>query len=148
VASLTIAPFPSTPLSLGLLCNFVSRFPPFDTFEFKHMTVTLRHQLEAHCNLVAGFEDEIVGYLGWIRTTTEIAEAWIIDEGPLTAVSEDASASASAAAVTVLVASNPRFMLPMIRHAKAAHPALHVYWKREFAEGKRPVKRSVRKKPE
>lgn len=108
------------------------------------MTVTLRHQLEAQCNLVAGFDDEIVGYLGWIRTTTKIAEAWVIDQGPLAAVSEDAPA----AAVTVLVASQPRFILPMIRHAKAAHPGLHVYWKREFAEGKRPVKRSVRKKLE
>ena len=144
MASLTISSFPATPLSLGLLCNFVSRFPPFDTFEFKQMTVTLRHQLDAQCNLVAGYEDEIVGYLGWIRTTRQIAELWIIDQGPLTAASEDASA----AAVTVLVASNPRFVLPLIRHAKAAHPGLHVYWKRQFVDGKQPVKRGVRKKPE
>ena len=142
MAALTIAAFPSTPLSLGLLCDFVSRFPPFDSFEFKQMTVTLRHQLEAQCNLVAGYEDEIVGYLGWIRTTRQIAEAWVIDEGPLTAIGDDAPA----AAVTVLVASNPRFILPMIRHAKAAHPGLHVYWKRQFGDGKRPAKRSVRKK--
>lgn len=142
MAALTIAAFPSTPLSLGLLCDFVSRFPPFDSFEFKQMTVTLRHQLEAQCNLVAGYEDEIVGYLGWIRTTRQIAEAWVADEGPLTAIGDDATA----AAVTVLVAANPRFILPMIRHAKAAHPGLHVYWKRQFGDGKRPAKRSVRKK--
>jgi hypothetical protein len=106
------------------------------------MTVTLRHQLEARCNLVAGHDDEIVGYLGWIRTTPQIAEAWVTDQGPLTMAGEDASA----AVVTVLVAAHPRFILPMIKRAKAAYPDIHVYWKRQFAEGKRPAKRSVRKK--
>ena len=66
---LTVAAFPSTPLSLGLICDFVSRFPPFDNFEFKQMTVTLRFQLEQQSHLVAGRDDEIVGYLGWIPTT-------------------------------------------------------------------------------
>ena len=141
--SLTIASFASTPLSLGLLCDFVSRFSPFDAFEFRQITVTLRHQLEAQCNLVAGCDDEIVGYLGWIRTTPQIAEAWLADQGPLTATAGDAAA----AVVTVVVATSPRFILPMIKHAKAAHPDIDVYWKRQFAAGKRPAKRSVRKKP-
>ncbi len=142
MGSLTIASFPSSPLSLGLLCDFVSRFQPFDAFEFKQMTVTLRHQLETQCNLVAGYDDEIVGYLGWIRTTQQVAEAWVNDEGPLTATTEEASA----VTITVLVASSPRLILPMIRHAKAAHPGVHVYWKRQFVDGKRPAKRSVRKR--
>lgn len=106
------------------------------------MTVTLRHQLETQCHLVAGYNDEIVGYLGWIRTTSQIAEAWVIDQGPLTAVNTDVSA----VAVTVLVASSPGYILPLMRHAKAAHPEVHVYWKRQFPDGKRPMKRSVRKK--
>ena len=139
---LTVASFPSTPLSLGLLCNFVSRFPPFDAFEFKHMTTTLRFQLETQCNLVAGDDDEIVGYLGWIRTTEAIAEAWVDNRGPLTAAVEHASA----VAVTVLVTSNPKYILPLIRRAKVLHPDLPVYWKRQFAGGKQPTKRSVRKR--
>jgi hypothetical protein len=140
---LTIASFPSTPLSLGLLCNFVSRFPPFDTFEFKHMTATLRFQLETQCHLVAGFDDEIVGYLGWIRTTRAIAENWLNDQGPLTAVLENSTA----AAVTVIVASNSKYLLPMIRRAKVLNPNMAVYWKRQFTAGKPPAKRSVRKRP-
>ena len=141
---LIIEAFPSTPLSLGLLCNFVSRFPPFDTFEFKQMTVTLRFQLEAQCHLVAGDQDEIVGYLGWVPTTVPIAEAWVADQGPLTAATDEVSA----VAVTVLAASNPNYLLPLIRRAKTIRPGLPVYWKREFMHGKEPRKRSVRKKPE
>jgi hypothetical protein len=139
---LTIAAFPSTPLSLGLVCDFVSRFPPFDTFEFRQMTVTLRFQLEQQSHLVAGRDDEIVGYLGWIPTTAAIAEAWVIDEGPLVAATEEVSAIA----VTVLVTSNPSDALPLLRKAKATAPGLPVYWKRQFVDGKEPRKRSVRKK--
>lgn len=139
---LTVAAFPNTPLSLGLICDFVSRFPPFDTFEFRQMTTTLRFQLESQSNLVAGHDDEIVGYLGWIATTTDIAEAWIDDSGPLIA----ATADVSAIAVTVLVTSDPKYVLPLVRSAKAARPGLPVYWKRQFSDGKQPQKRSVRKK--
>ena len=108
------------------------------------MTVTLRLQLETQSHLVAGYEDEIVGYLGWIPTTTEIAEAWISDQAPLVASTEEVSAIA----VTVLVTSHPRYALPLIRRAKAERPGLPVYWKRQYVDGKEPQKRSVRKKPE
>ena len=141
---LTVAAFPSTPLSLGLVCDFVARFPPFDNFEFKQMTVSLRFQLESQSHLVAGYDDAIVGYLGWIPTTVAIAEAWIADRGALVAATEEVSAIA----VTVLVASDPRYALPLIRRAKAERPGLPVYWKRQYADGKEPQKRSVRKKPE
>jgi hypothetical protein len=141
---LTIAAFPANPLSLGLICDFVSRFPPFDGFEFQLMTVTLRHQLETGCNLVAGSDDEIVAYLGWIRTTNEIAGAWMNDLGPLTAATEDASA----VAVTVLVAKDRKYVLPLIRHAKRENPGLSVYWKRQFADRAESAKRSVTKRIE
>lgn len=139
---LTVAAFPATPLSLGLICDFVSRFPPFDGFGFRQMTVTLRHQLDTQCNLVAGYDDEIVAYLGWIRTTDEIVEAWMKDQGPLTAVAE----KASAVAVTVLVASDRKYLLPLIRQAKAENPGISVYWKRQFADGAEAAKRTVRKR--
>jgi hypothetical protein len=139
---LLIAPFPNTPLSLGLVCDFVSRFPPFDRFEFRHMTVTLRHQLEAQSHLVAGFDDQIVGYLGWIRTTRAIAETWVTDDGALTTVADNADAVAA----TVLVTANPSFVLPLIRRAKTLNRGLSVYWKRQFPDGRVAMKRSVRKK--
>jgi hypothetical protein len=50
--------------------------------------------------------------------------------------------------ITVLVASDSRHVLPLVRRAKALHPGLPVYWKRQFAEGKDPAKRNVRTKSE
>lgn len=139
---LKLAAFPASPVSLGLICDFVSRFPPFDAFEFRQMTVTLRHQLEARCHLVAGLDDDIVAYLGWIRTSKDIVEAWMANQGPLTTVAHDASAIA----VTVLVATDRKYVLPLIRKAKAENPGLSVYWKRQRPDEARTTKRSVRKK--
>jgi hypothetical protein len=107
------------------------------------MTTTLRFQLETQCNLVVGSDDEIVGYLGWILTSEAIAEAWVNSSGPLTALVENPSA----AAVTVLATTDSKYVLPLIKRAKALNPDLPVYWKRQFADGKQPANRRVRKKP-
>ncbi len=112
-------------------------------FEFKQMTVSLRFQLEAQCNLVAGHDDDIVGYLGWIPTSVTVAEDWISGRGPLIANTDEISAIA----VTVLATSNSKYVLPMMRRAKATQSGLPVYWKRQFADGKGSQKRYVRKKP-
>jgi hypothetical protein len=139
---LQVAAFPASPVSFGLICDFVSRFPPFDAFEFRQMAVTLRHQLEAQSHLVAGLDDDIVAYLGWIRTSRDIAEAWMSNQGPLTALAQDANAIV----VTVLVASDRKHILPLLRKAKTENPGLPVYWKRQLPDEARTAKRSVRKK--
>jgi hypothetical protein len=140
--ALQISAFPNTPVSLGLVCDFVSRFPPFDGFEFRQMTLALRYQLATGSHLVAGLDDRIVGYLGWIRTTRLIAEAWVAEDGPLTAAEE----AVDAAAPTILVTEHARYALPLIRRAKTLNPGLSVYWKRQFPDGRAANKRSVRKK--
>jgi hypothetical protein len=142
MSALLISPFPDTPVSLGLLCEFVSRFPPFDRFEFQQMTVALRYQLEGGSHLVAGLDDRIVGYLGWVRTTRAIAEAWVAESGPLTAVAEHPDAVAP----TIFVTADPRYALPLVRSAKAVNLGYSVYWKRQFPDGRLAIKRSVRKK--
>jgi hypothetical protein len=142
IFELQISAFPSTPLSLGLVCDFVSRFPPFEGFEFRQMTVALRYQLETKSHLVAGLDDRIVGYLGWIRTTRRIAEAWVADAGPLTAVEEGVDALAP----TILVTEHSRYALPLVRCAKGLNRGLSVYWKRQFSDGRADIKRSVRKR--
>ena len=106
------------------------------------MMVTLRYQLEVQSHLVAGFDDRIVGYVGWIRTTQKLAEAWVVSDGALTAVTENADAVAA----TVLVTENPKFALPLIRRAKTLNVGLSVYWKRQFSDGRVAMKRAVRTK--
>jgi hypothetical protein len=142
MSALVFSAFPNTPVSLGLLCDFVCRFPPFDGFQFRQMVAALHYQLEAQTHLVAGLDDRIVGYVGWIRTTRAIAEAWIAESGPLNAAAEGADAIAA----TMLVTENPKHALPLVRSAKMLNRGYPVYWKRQFSDGRASVKRSVRKK--
>jgi hypothetical protein len=142
MSEIVISAFPNTPLSLGLLCDFVSRFPPFNSFEFRQMVTALRYQLEAQTHLVAGLDDRIVGYIGWIRTTRTIAENWVAEQGPLTAVAD----RADAIALTILVTEDSQHALPLVRAMKMRNPECSGYWKRQFSEGRTNVKRSVRKK--
>lgn len=141
MSELLITAFPDNPASLGLLCDFVSKFAPFGDFEFRQMTTALRYQLEKQTHLVAGVDDRIVGYLGWIRTTRVIAETWLGGNGPLNAVQE-----ADAIAATILVAESRDYVLPLVRKAKSINREFPVYWKRQFADGRKDMKRSVRKK--
>jgi hypothetical protein len=129
-------------MALGLLTDFVSRFPPFDDFEFGMMIKTLKYQLESGNHIVASIDDKIVGYLGWIRTTKAIAEAWQNEDAPLNPAFE----GPTAVAVTVLAVEKPTFILPLIRNAKMANPGYSVYWKRYAPDGRLLAKRRVRKK--
>lgn len=133
---------PSSPYALGIVSEFVARFPPFNDYEFGVMTKTLIYQLETGGHLIAGFDDRIAGYLGWIWTTRAIAEAWLEHETPLNPASENADAIA----VTVLATVDPHHMLPLIKHAKILNGGYSVYWKRHFIDGRLGAKRTVRKK--
>ena len=139
---LTFTQLPPSPLSLGLAAQFVARFPPFDDFEFGMMVQTIRYQLETGNHLVAGLDDKIVGYLGWIRTTKAIAEAWLDEDGPL----HPALHNLTAVGVTVLAVEDAGTILPLIREAKRRNPGISVYWKRHAGDGTLAAKRRVRKK--
>ena len=142
MSSLTFNKLPYSPISLGLLSEFVSQFAPFDDFEFGMMIKTIKYQLETENHLVAGLNDRVVGYLGWIRTTQTIAENWLNEDGPLHPSLQDLDA----VAVTVLAVERPAYILPLIRRAKTLNPGHSVYWKRHTPEGRVSAKRRVRKK--
>jgi hypothetical protein len=129
------------PYSLGLLARYVASTPPFSGFELGPSITTLLHQINDGTHLVASREDQIVGYLGWLRTTEEIARGWVELTGPL-----KPHPDATAIAVTILLAEEPGDVLRLIRAAKRAEPGLSVYWKRYFTDGRPPSARKVRKK--
>jgi hypothetical protein len=133
---------PSSPYALGLVGEFLSRFPPFNDYEFGPMVKTLLYQLETGSHLIAGLEDRIVGYVGWIRTTRVIAEAWLKQDAKL----EPSFENIDAVAVTILAAEDPKHILPLIKHAKILNADYSVYWKRQFIDGRPAAKRTVRKK--
>src|SRR5216684_118892 len=142
MSSVSFERLPSSPYTLGMVCEFVSRFPPFNAYEFGVMIKTLLYQLETGSHLIAGLDDRIVGYVGWIRTTREIAEAWLERDAKL----EPAFEQIDAIAVTVLAAEDPQHMLPLVKHAKTLNAEYSVYWKRHFIDGRLAAKRAVRKK--
>lgn len=142
MSGLSFERIPSSPYALGMVCEFVSRFPPFKDYEFGVMIKTLLYQLETSSHLIAGLDDRMVGYVGWIRTTREIAEAWLERDAKL----EPAFENIDAIAVTVLATEDPQHMLPLIKQAKTLNAGYSVYWKRHFIDGRLAAKRAVRKK--
>ena len=142
MSGLSFERIPNSPFALGIVCEFVARFPPFNDYEFGRMTKTLLYQLQTGSHLIAGREDRIVGYVGWIQTTRTIAEAWLDRDAKL----EPAFENIDAIAVTILAAEEPQCLLPLIKHAKTLNREYSVYWKRHFIDGRLAAKRTVRKK--
>jgi hypothetical protein len=131
---------PKTPAALGFACRFVSGFPPFAGFEFGAMTRSLIHQLETGHHLVLGMDDQIAAYLGWIRTSREIAENWLHADGRL-----EPAPDADAVAITILATKDKSYILPLIHEAKRRNPEFSVYWKRHSSNRPGFVSRHVRK---
>ncbi len=140
--SLVFGRLSDSPNSLGLAAEFVARYPPFVTYEFGPMVRTLLFQLERQTHLVGTIDEKIVAYLGWMRTSPEIAERWINEDGKL----RPDPRSDDAVAVTVFAVADPKHSLAMIRKAKTIEAGRSVYWKRYFTTGKEPSNRAVRKK--
>jgi hypothetical protein len=135
---------PKTPAALGFAARFVSGFPPFAGFEFGTMTRSLIHQIETGNHLVLGKDDEIAAYLGWIRTSREIAENWLHADGRLEPVPAG-EGGGNAVAITILATKDKSYILPLIHEAKARNPDFPVYWKRHSASRPGFVSRNVRK---
>lgn len=132
---------PSNPVSLGLVCNFIAHYPPFDGYEFGLMVKTLRYQLEQQTHLIGSVDDDIVAYLGWIVTSREIAEAWVANDGPL-----NPDPGGSAVAATVMATRSSGHILPLIKEAKLLNLDKSVFWKRDFIDARGAMKRAVRKR--
>ncbi len=137
--------------SLGSLAAFVSRHAPFTNYEFGPVVKTLLYQLEHRTHAVAmardpvtGELDRMISYVGWVRTTDDVARAWLDTDSRLTMC----TANHDAVAVTILATDDPASVLGLIRHAKCMNVGKSVYWKRYFMDGRSPSPRRVVKKGE
>lgn len=140
MANIIFSQLPGNPASFGIVCNFLAHYPPFDAYDFGLMVKTLRLQLDHRAHVVGSINDEIVSYVGWIGTSSEIAEAWAAGDGPLHPTS-----TGDAIAVTILACRSSDHILPMIRNAKNYNGDKSVFWKRDFIDQRSSVKRAVRK---
>ena len=135
--------------SLGSLAAFVSQHAPFTQYEFGPVMKTLLYQLQHCTHAVAMARDPVTGelaqmvsYVGWVKTTDNVARAWLEKEGRLT-MSHD---NHDAVAVTILATDDPASVMGLIRHAKRMNVGKSVYWKRYFMDGRAPHPRRVVKK--
>ena len=139
-SKLEFATLPANAFSLGLAVRFLSQYPPFADFKLGKAVKAITQQIGAGHHLVGAIDDQLKAYLGWVRTDTELAEAWIAGSRRLTAKAEGA-----AIAVTMLAVDDPALIFPMIREAKRRNLGVAVYWKRLYTGG-RPAKFKVVRK--
>ncbi len=135
--------------SLGSLAAFVSQHAPFTHYEFGPVMKTLLYQLEHRTHAVAMARDPVTGeladmvsYVGWIRTSDEIARNWTENDGRLSM----SRGEHDAIAVTILATDDPASVMGLIKHAKKMNVGKSVYWKRYFMDGRAPHSRKVIKK--
>jgi hypothetical protein len=127
------------PYSLGLAVRYLAGIELFTQFEFGGTVSTIMHQINDGSHLILEQNDLIVGYLGWLRTSVEIAEAWSNEGARLQKVP-----GGDAIVVTIFHAENPAYILRMVRAAKQVEPDTPVYWKRFYSDNRSPAPRAVK----
>jgi hypothetical protein len=127
------------PYSLGIAAKYLSEIQLFTRFEFGPTLSSLLHQINDGTHLIVERNDRICGYLGWVRTTREMAENWLSNAGPLRKV-----ADGDAIVVTIFHVQETSDILRMIKAAKKIAPGLPVYWKRFYESGRAPSPRAVK----
>ena len=132
---------PLNPYSLGMTVEFLSRFPPFASFELSPLVNAISFQLGTGSNLLASKNDEIVAYLGWVPTTIPVAKAWMRSGELLTPAD-----NGDAVAITIMATSDPAIMLSLIRTAKSRHSYTNVYWRRYFQDNRGERMRSLERR--
>jgi len=127
--------------SLGLLVDFFSRIDPFSGYDLGNFTAALRQQLSRGEHLVAFSDKRLVGYCGWLPTTTALAEAWTANKGPLVPLAP--GQEADAIVVTVFAATDRKAMPALVRRARAENSKRRAFFKREYGDDRSTRKSSV-----
>ncbi len=115
--------------AFGVVCDYLSRIEPFSRYEVGHFSTIIRHQVRGGHHLIAMRGQVVVGYAGWLLTTTEIGDLWQQNLGKLTPVADHLS---NAAALTVVTSLEKRVIARLIRGARTLNPNKRVYFKRQY----------------
>lgn len=125
--------------AFGVVFDYLSKTDPFTQFQVGHFSTIVRQQLKTGYHLVAMDGKTVVGYVGWILTTKEIGDRWQNAEGKLTPVVEENSDSA---ALTVVASKNRSILLRLIRGARTLNPGKQVYFKREYEDARKSMRKA------
>ncbi len=135
---LRIQPLGPTYAAYGAVLDLLTRYAPFAGFRLDQASAIIRAQLKSG-NHVAVFtpDDRLVGYLGWVYTSTAAAELWMKDLGELEATPN----RGEALVVTVVVSTAPLATGMLLRRCRELHPGLRGYFQRLYAEQDRQPKK-------
>jgi hypothetical protein len=119
--------------ALGILVDFLTRAPPFDSFRAGPFVTALKHQL-ARGHHVSAFRGEaLVGYCGWLPITSALGERWLAGEAEL----EPAEAERSdAVALTIVRVEDRAALRPLIRASRKLEAGKPVYFRRDYANAR------------
>ncbi len=119
------------PYSLGMVTEFVSRFKPFMDFGLGASVNAIGYQLHNGSHLIAADKDTIVGYLGWVQTTEDVAMDWLRFGGLLTP-----SLQGDVQVITMLAAVDKATVRPLLHSARKRSGLRAVFWQRTYDDGR------------
>ncbi len=135
---------PSHPATaLGLAVSHLMLKPAFARLQFGDWSRILVGQINrGHCCFVADAQDQIVGFMGWLLTTQEKAEAWVEDRRGL---SFEDSKAGDCVVINAWSADSNAVTRLLVRHARRAFGDKQtLYFKRHYPDGStRPARLSV-----
>lgn len=126
---LEIRRFAASYESLGILLDYLGSTAPFETYRVRSFLPAVKHQLAKGYHVAAFRGEELVGYCGWLYTTTEIGERWLAHAGELKPMPEE---EADAAALTIVRVDERPALAPMIRSIRRIGAGKRIFFRRDY----------------
>ena len=126
--------------SLGRILTFISQVEPFSAYGLGTTVRAIQDQLVSgeHAAAMAP-NGEMVGYAGWVITSSLIAQLWIADKAALRPVERPGDA----AALTIVVSRTRESTTRLIRAAREFNPGVPVFFKRGYEGALKPSKKAA-----
>jgi hemolysin-activating ACP:hemolysin acyltransferase len=131
---------PPTLESLGAVVHFLAVDETFGAKPLAGVVLEVMIQLKNKWHLCAIRENALVGYCGWVFTTTERAEKYSNGEPiPKTNVSGEAP---DAFVLTLVRIPERELVLPLIRAIRSVGPGKRVFFRRDYFDPHKPKRSS------
>jgi hypothetical protein len=113
--------------AFGMVIDLLSRHEPFMRFDLGQLGAAVRLQLRHEHHVAALAGKALVGYVGWLPTTSEAAEAWLDDRGPLHPILDR---EVDGFAVTIVLTVDSSITRPIVRAARYRNAGKRAFFKR------------------
>jgi hypothetical protein len=124
--------------SLSFIMEFIVATDEFGGMRAATLFSALKVQIQSGYHVAAYRDQKLVGYCGWLNTTEEIAQEWLMNRGKLKGVPK---ASSNAVALTIVRMIDREAVLPIIRSCRQLNGDRRVFFKRE-PRGPRAARKS------